>query len=72
MVLDGPAEKPRRLGDISPQNPYYVNNMIIGELGDEEILLAACDGGDVFGWRISAIYQSILRNTVSFNSFMLI
>ena len=67
MVLDGPPEKPRRHGYISPQDPYYINNMIVGELGDEEILLVACDGGDIFGWRIFAIYQSILRSMVIFD-----
>lgn len=40
-------------------NPHSVNNMIISDLGSEEILLCACDDGDVIGYHTKDLLRRI-------------
>lgn len=42
-----PATNPHLSGYISVGDPHFVNNILVGDLGEEEILLCACDDGDV-------------------------
>ncbi|KAK0118933.1 hypothetical protein ONS95_007802 [Cadophora gregata] len=46
-------------GYIDQHRPHNVNNMKIGKLGDFEILLIACDDGDVIGY-----YTRVLEREV--------
>ncbi|KAI1805006.1 hypothetical protein F4811DRAFT_570633 [Daldinia bambusicola] len=41
--------------------PHQVNHMIVGDLGDEEIVLLAYDDGDVIGYYTRAIEKELLR-----------
>ncbi|MCJ1286514.1 hypothetical protein MMC26_005860 [Xylographa opegraphella] len=34
-------------GCVNPNNPHAVNHLKVGDLGDEELLVCACDDGDV-------------------------
>ncbi|KAE8452243.1 hypothetical protein EG329_001710 [Mollisiaceae sp. DMI_Dod_QoI] len=52
LVLDLPISQ-RALevgGSLDPDLPHSVNNMKIGDLGNLEILLVACDDGDVIAY----------------------
>ncbi|KAI1390160.1 uncharacterized protein F4822DRAFT_401055 [Hypoxylon trugodes] len=48
-------------GYLDPAAPHQVNHLIVGELGDEEILLLAYDDGDVIGYYTKYIESEISR-----------
>ncbi|KAI0523857.1 hypothetical protein F5B22DRAFT_420885 [Xylaria bambusicola] len=63
LVLEPPAS-PEALnvgGYINPQMPHQMNHLIMGDLGNEEILLLAFDDGDVIGYYNFQIEQALLR-----------
>lgn len=45
-----PVTRPDLPGYLSAANPHFVNNIIVGDLGEEEIILCACDDGDIIGY----------------------
>ncbi|KAI0417980.1 hypothetical protein F5X98DRAFT_363475 [Xylaria grammica] len=48
-------------GYIDTSTPHQMNHLIIGDLGNEEIILLACDDGDVLGYYTSRIDKALLR-----------
>ncbi|KAI0966337.1 hypothetical protein F4678DRAFT_476049 [Xylaria arbuscula] len=48
-------------GYIDKVRPHQINHLIMGELGDEEILLLAYDDGDVIGYYNYQIENALLR-----------
>ncbi|KAI0396255.1 hypothetical protein F5Y17DRAFT_456194 [Xylariaceae sp. FL0594] len=48
-------------GVIDGVFPHQINHMIVGELGDMEILVAAYDDGDVLAYHMLRIQNEILR-----------
>lgn len=46
-------------GYIDEQSPQTANYITIKQFGDEEILLATCDSGDVTGYHIRAIERAL-------------
>lgn len=52
----------RRRGYINPSNPHAINHLIVGDLGNDEILLLACDDGDVIAFRVRSIHQAAQRD----------
>ncbi|ROW11438.1 hypothetical protein VMCG_01181 [Cytospora schulzeri] len=49
-------------GYINPNCPQEINHMIVGELGDEEILLVGRDNGDVVAWYTKSIAHYVETN----------
>lgn len=61
-LILSPARTPSATsGFIDPDHPHAVNHLLIDFLGDLEILLVACDDGDVFGYYIRNIQTAIQR-----------
>ncbi|KAA8643298.1 uncharacterized protein ATNIH1004_010065 [Aspergillus tanneri] len=52
---------PDNSGYISPNNPHAINNILVDDLGREEILLLVTDSGNVCGYRTEAIFSAIKR-----------
>ncbi|KAF2855153.1 hypothetical protein T440DRAFT_386704 [Plenodomus tracheiphilus IPT5] len=50
---------PQTGSGIDPQDPHSVNRILVDYLGSDEILLVACDDGDVVGYRIDEIQRSL-------------
>ncbi|KAL8784125.1 MAG: hypothetical protein Q9195_009169 [Heterodermia aff. obscurata] len=48
--------------DIDPTNPHAINHIIVGDIGDQETLLAACDDGDVVAISTRLIHRAAQRN----------
>ncbi len=48
-------------GYINHSMPHQMNHLIMGDLGDEEILLLACDDGDVIGYYNFLIEKALSR-----------
>ncbi|TGO49217.1 hypothetical protein BCON_0217g00180 [Botryotinia convoluta] len=55
MILRLPKSRNAGFGYVYQSRPHCVNNMIIGNLGNKEILLFCCDDGDV-----TAYYTDLL------------
>lgn len=48
-------------GYISPRFPHAINNILVDDLGREEVLLLATDSGNVCGYRVEAIFSALER-----------
>ena len=53
------ASQPHLEGYIDEQSPQTANYITVKQFGDEEILLATCDSGDVVGYHIRAIEKAL-------------
>lgn len=51
----------QREGDIRTDRPHYINRMLVAYLGHKEIVLCACDDGDVVGFYVSAIQAAVQK-----------
>ncbi|KAH8631798.1 mitochondrial carrier [Alternaria alternata] len=48
---------------IDPSNPHSITRILVDYLGSEEILLLACDDGDVIGYRIQEVQRVLEHRT---------
>lgn len=57
LILETPVSYDARQigGFIDPSRPHCVNNMVVGDLGSQEILLLACDDGDIIAYYVHSI-----------------
>ena len=44
---------------MDPSKPHAVNHLIVGDMGDEEIMVVACDDGDVISYTVRSISLAI-------------
>lgn len=61
MIITPMMKKPNAPGYISPAFPHAVNNLIVEDLGRDEILLLATDSGNVCGYHVETICSEIAR-----------
>ncbi|KAI1172816.1 hypothetical protein F4777DRAFT_560282 [Nemania sp. FL0916] len=63
LTIKRPVSEDARLihGDIDFRNPHYINHMVLGNLGEEEILLFACDDGDVLAYYTHQVEHALQR-----------
>ncbi|PGH09956.1 hypothetical protein AJ79_05572 [Helicocarpus griseus UAMH5409] len=59
MVMTPAVKHSRARGYIRPQNPHIINCILVDDLGHEEILVIATDGGNVTAYRTERIYAVI-------------
>ena len=55
LIIAIPQSRPGLGGYINPDFPHAINHLIIGEIGNEEVLVACCDDGDVVGYTVRSI-----------------
>ena len=55
VIIAIPRSRSGLRGYINPDFPHAINHLIIGEIGNEEVLVACCDDGDVVGYTIRSI-----------------
>ena len=60
-IIKLPQSRPGLVGYVYPTVPQGVNHMVVRDLGDEEILLIACDSGDVIGFTTRSVELSFKR-----------
>ncbi|KAL9123741.1 MAG: hypothetical protein Q9217_006860, partial [Psora testacea] len=58
-VIDLPASRPELRGYIDYRRPQAANHVLVRDLGNEEILLIACDSGDIIGYTTRSIEKAI-------------
>jgi hypothetical protein len=59
LVLYPPVSSPNLRPGIDREDPHSITRLLVGYLGNEEILLATCDDGDVVGYRIAGIQRAL-------------
>lgn len=59
--------EPNAPGYIDQRDPHAINNLIVGDLGTEEILLLATDSGNVTAYHTTAIKEAIERDPYRFS-----
>lgn len=62
IILNPRKTDPKNRGTIDLEDPHSINNVVIDFLGDLEIILVACDDGDVIGYYTHRI-EDILNHT---------
>jgi hypothetical protein len=65
VVLHPPISAPGLQAGIDPSSPHSITRLIVDYLGHEEILLAACDDGDVIGYRVEEIQRAVEQGRLS-------
>ncbi|KAL9059731.1 MAG: hypothetical protein Q9162_001032 [Coniocarpon cinnabarinum] len=61
LIMRLPVSSPSLRGYIDDQNGHFVNHIVIGELGDQEIVLCSCDDGDVLAFYVDSIVKAMQR-----------
>ena len=65
MVIKPVMKSPHSLGYINPAAPHTINNIIVEELGRDEVLVLATDSGNVCAYHVEAIYSAVNRHAKS-------
>ena len=55
LIIAIPESRPGLTGYINSEFPHTINHLIIGDIGNEEVLVACCDDGDVVGYTVRSI-----------------
>ncbi|CEJ59524.1 hypothetical protein PMG11_08146 [Penicillium brasilianum] len=61
MIIKPVMKQPQADGYIDPAHPHTINNIIVDELGRDEVLLLATDSGNVCGYHVEAIFSAVKR-----------
>jgi hypothetical protein len=61
LIIKPPPTKINRSGYMNPRRPTDVNHLIVGFLGNDEILLLCSDCGDLWYYYTSRIYAAVER-----------
>ena len=54
-----PSSRPGLTGYIDRSQPHAINSILVGKLGNQEILVCACDDGDIVAYYTSVIQAAI-------------
>ncbi|KAJ5778889.1 hypothetical protein N7457_006609 [Penicillium paradoxum] len=68
MIIHPVMKEPHAAGYIDPLKPHAINNLIVDDLGLDEVLLLATDSGNVTGYNVKAIFSAINRSAKSGHS----
>ncbi|CAG8386491.1 unnamed protein product [Penicillium salamii] len=61
MIIHPVMNQPHAPGYINPARPHTINNIIVDDLGRDEVLLIATDSGNVTGYNVEVIFSAIGR-----------
>ena len=59
LIIAIERSRPGLTGFMDPSRPHAVNHLIVGDIGDEEVLVVACDDGDVISYTVRSISLAI-------------
>ncbi|RAH63367.1 hypothetical protein BO85DRAFT_360426 [Aspergillus piperis CBS 112811] len=63
MIITPVMKVPHASGYIAPASPHAINNILVDDLGRDEVLLLVTDSGNVCGYRVEAIFSALKRAT---------
>lgn len=61
LIIKPEVKNPSAQGYLFVHRPRIINTLVIGELGDEELVLSADDAGNVTGYRTRDIFEWVER-----------
>ncbi|KAE8354770.1 hypothetical protein BDV28DRAFT_146783 [Aspergillus coremiiformis] len=61
MIITPVMKDPYSSGYISPSMPHAINNILVDDLGRDEVLLLVTDSGNICGYRVEAIFSALKR-----------
>jgi hypothetical protein len=61
MIITPVMKEPDAEGCISPEFPHAINNILVDDLGRDEVLLLATDSGNVCGYHVESIFSALER-----------
>ncbi|KAH3955744.1 hypothetical protein HBH53_007770 [Parastagonospora nodorum] len=59
LILHPPVSSPGLEPGIDEDDPHSITRVLVDFLGNDEVLLATCDDGDVVGYRIAEIQRAL-------------
>ena len=59
LIIGLPKSRPDLTGYLDKSKPHAVNHLIVGEIGNEEVVVVACDDGDVISYFVRSISLAI-------------
>ena len=59
LILLLPVSRPNLTGYIDSRHPHAINHLVISDIGSEEMLIVACDDGDVIGYTLRSIRRAL-------------
>lgn len=59
LIIELPKSRPDLRGFLDERIPHAVNHLIVGDMGDEEVVVVACDDGDVISYTVRSISLAI-------------
>ncbi|KAI9711895.1 MAG: hypothetical protein M1812_007049 [Candelaria pacifica] len=66
LILNLPVSRPSLRGYIDDHNyPHAINNLLVADLGEQEVLACVCDDGDVVVYHIRTIFHAVRRRSKS-------
>lgn len=68
LILHPPISSPDLDPDTDPDDPHSITRLLVDYLGNDEILLATCDDGDVIGYRVEEIKRCLDGRHGAFSS----
>ncbi|KAL8740667.1 MAG: hypothetical protein Q9190_006656 [Brigantiaea leucoxantha] len=60
-ILELPRSQSGLRGYVDPDNPHAVNHLVVADFGNEEIVVVACDDGDVIAYLTRPIFDRIQK-----------
>ncbi|KAJ5980123.1 hypothetical protein N7481_007421 [Penicillium waksmanii] len=61
MIIKPVMKEPLMEGYIDRVHPHTINNIIVDDLGRDEVLLLATDSGNICGYHVEAVYSAVIR-----------
>ncbi|RVX71082.1 hypothetical protein B0A52_03448 [Exophiala mesophila] len=68
LVIPQALAKAGARGYIDPNNAHSINHLMVGDLGNQEILLLATDSGNIAAYYTRSIQEAILRKSFSLST----
>ncbi|KAJ9217044.1 hypothetical protein DTO166G4_1504 [Paecilomyces variotii] len=61
MIITPVMKDPDAEGFINPDFPHAINNIMVDDLGRDEVLILVTDSGNVSGYHVEAVFSAIER-----------
>ncbi|KIV77258.1 hypothetical protein PV11_09071 [Exophiala sideris] len=68
LLIPPTLANPSAGGYIDPHSPHTINHIVVGDLGSEEIVLAATDSGNITAYFTKAIDEAVRKDPYRFST----
>lgn len=61
LIVPSQPSRPGLRGTLDPRHPHYINAIVVERLGNEEVVAAVRDDGDVSVWLVRHVMHAVAR-----------